>query len=241
MACACFSFNCSVLAVRGSSIDSQVEPVGEPDLDLRTPPHHRFTRQPVKYYRHHNPGTRPPNPGRAARPPTAPARGNPESADSSRSPSPDPGTQRRSQNLGVQCEKTCLATSASESKADVPLSPRDVVQYMLGLDSTCTAVTTASSPSTPQEFPQEARAGCQAARNMNLPNSRQSAEQSRALCRSPKTFPVEQNLSSPAHKILSGLKLRRSHSGKDEQLFVWGQIARHLTGIHCAHWRMLSH
>lgn len=219
MACACSSFNRSVLAVRGSSIDAQGEPVGGPDLDLRTLPHYRFTRQPVKYYRHHNPGTRPPNLGRAARP-TVPARGNPGSADSSRSPSPDPGTQRCSQNLSVQCEKTCLATSASENKADVPLSPRDVVQYMLGLDSTCTAVTTASSPCTPQEFPQEAGAGCQAARNMNLPTSRQSAEQSRALCRSPKTFTVEQNLSSPAHKILSGLKLRRSHSGKDEQLFV---------------------
>lgn len=218
MACACSSFNRSVLAVRGSSIDSQGEPVGEPDLALRTLPHYRFTRQPVKYYRHHNPGTRPPNPGRAARPLTAPARGNPGSADSSRSPSPDRG--RRYQNLGVQCEKTCLATSASESKADVPLSPRDVVQYMLGLDSTCTAVMTAPLPSTPQEFPQEAGAECQAAQNMNLPNSRQIAEQSRALCRSPKTLPVEQNLSSPAHKILSGLKLRRSHSGKDEQLFV---------------------
>lgn len=222
MAFVCSSFNRSVLAVRGSSIDSRGEPVGEPDLDPRTLPHYRFTRQPVKYYRHHNPGTRPPNPGRAARPQTAPARGNPGSAGSSRSPSPDPGRERCSQNLGFQCEKTCLATGTSESKADVPLSPRDVVQYMLGLDSTFTAVTTATSHSAPQpqEFPQEAGAGCQAAQNMNLPNSRPSAEQSRALCRSPKTFPVEQNLSSPAHKILSGLKLRRSHSGKDEQLFV---------------------
>lgn len=207
--------------MRGASSDPQGEPVGEPDLDLRTQPHYRFTRQPVKYYRHHNPVTRLTNPGRAARQPAAPARGSPGSADSSRSSSPEPGTQRLSQNVGVRCEKTHLtAANASESKVDVPLSPREVVQFMLGLDSTFTSAATATSPSTTQEFPRDMAAGCQADRDVNLPNNRQSAGQSRALCQSPKTLPVEHNLSSPAQKILSGLKLRRCHSGKDEQLFV---------------------
>ncbi len=198
--------------------------MGEPDSDLGTQPHYRFTRQPVKYYRHHNPGTRLSNPGRAVRQPAAPVRRRPGSADSSRSSSPEPGTQRLSQNLDVHCENTHQphqATSATDGKVDVPLSPRDVVQYMLGLDSAFTSAATATSSSTTQESSQEVAAGCQLADlNTNMSNNRQSAGQSRAPCQSPKTLPIEQNLTSPAQKILSGLKLRRSHSGKDEQLFV---------------------
>lgn len=210
-----------VLAIRGASSDPQGEPVGKPEFDLSTLPHYRFTRQPVKYYRHHNPGARLPNPGRTNRQPAAPARSGPGSADSSRSSSPEPGTQTLSQNLSARCEKTHLATDASETKVEVPLSPREVVQYMLGLDSTFTSAATATSPrTTTQESPLEVATGCQADRNVNLPNNRTCAGQSQALCRSPRTRPVENNLSSPAHKILSGLKLRRSHSGKDEQLFV---------------------
>ncbi|XP_051245241.1 GEM-interacting protein [Dicentrarchus labrax] len=207
----------AVLAMRGASSNPHSELVGEPDSHLATQPHYRFTRQPVKYYRHHNPGTRLPNLGRAARQPAAPARDSPGSADSSRSSSPEPGTQRLSQNLDVLCENTCQATFAGESKADVPMSPRDVVQYMLGLDSTFTSATTATSSSTTQE----AAAGCQTDRNITATcNNSQSPGQSRFLCESPKSLPVEHNLTSPAQKILSGLKLRRSHSGKDEQLFV---------------------
>lgn len=201
--------------MRGASGDPQGEPVGEPYSDLGTQPHYRFTRQPVKYYRHHNTGTRPPNPGRAARQPAAPARGSPGSADSSRSSSPDPATQRLSQNLDVHCENPRQATDAA-----VPLSPREVVQYMLGLDSTFTSAATAASSSTAQESSPEVAAGCRADRSVNLPGNRQSAGESRVPSQSPKTLPVEHNLSSPAQKILSGLKLRRSHSGKDEQLFV---------------------
>lgn len=218
----CAPFHVSVLAIRGASSDPQGEPVGEPEFNVSTQPHYRFTRQPVKYYRHHNPGTRLPNPARTARQPEARARSGPGSADSSRSSSPEPGTQRLSQNLSVQCEKTHLAADASETKADVPLSPREVVQYMLGLDSTVTSAATATSPSTTTEksHPKVAT-GCQADRNMNLPHNRTGAGvQSRVLYQSPKTLPFEHNLSSPAEKILSGLKLRRSHSGKDEQLFV---------------------
>ncbi|KAI3359725.1 hypothetical protein L3Q82_014094 [Scortum barcoo] len=213
----------AVLAMRGASCDPQGEPVGEPDPDLGIQPHYRFTRQPVKYYRHHNPGTRLSNPGRAARQPATPVRCRPGSADSSRSSSPEPETQRLSQNFDVQCEdihQPHRANIATESKGDAPLSPRDVVQYMLGLDSTYTSAATVTSPSATQKSSQEEGAGCQADLNINMSSNRQSAGQSRALCQSPKALPIEQNLTSPAHKILSGLKLRRSHSGKDEQLFV---------------------
>ncbi|XP_045895254.1 GEM-interacting protein isoform X2 [Micropterus dolomieu] len=164
--------------------------------------------------------------GRAARRSVAPARGIPGSADSSRSSSPEPGTHRLSQNLDVHCENTrhpCQphqATVATESKVVAPLSPRDVVQYMLGLDSTFTSVETATSSCATQESSQEVGAACQANLKINVSINSQSAGQSRALCQSPKKLPVEHNLTSPAQKILSGLKLRRSHSGKDEQLFV---------------------
>lgn len=195
--------------------------MGEPDSNLGNQPHYRFTRQPVKYYRHHNPGTRVSNPGRAARQPAASARASPGSADSSRSSSPEPGKQRLSQSLDVHSENTRQphqATDATGTKVDVPLSPREVVQYMLGLDSTFTSA--ATSHRTAQESSQEVATRCQAEQNIHLPNSRQSTGHSQALFQSPKTHPVEHNLSSPAQKILSGLKLKRSHSGKDEQLFV---------------------
>lgn len=209
--------------MRGASSDIQGEPVEEPDSVSVTQPHYRFTRQPVKYYRHHNPGTRLTNLGRAARQPAASARGHPGSADSSRSSSPEPGAQRLSQNLGVSCEnthQTHQATIAAENKADVPLSPAKVAQCMLGLDSTVTSVATKTPSGTTWESSQEAVAGCHPNVNINLSNNRQGAGHIKALCRSPKTLPVEHKLTSPAHKILSGLKLRRSHSGKDEQLFV---------------------
>lgn len=209
--------------MRGASSDPRGESAQEPNFDSGTQPHYRFTRQPVKYHRHHNTGTRLSNPGRVARQPVAPARGHPGSADSSRSSSPEPHTQRLSQNLDVHCESARQlhhVTAVTESKVDVPVSPREVVQYMLGLDSTLTSPAAARSSRTTQESTQEVAAGCQDDDNINLTNNRQTAGQSRVLCQSPKTIPLEHNLTSPAHKILSGLKLRRSHSGKDEQLFV---------------------
>ncbi|XP_069381480.1 GEM-interacting protein isoform X2 [Paralichthys olivaceus] len=214
----------AVLAMRGGSTDHQGEPVGEPDSDLGTQPRYRFTRQPVKYYRHNNPGTRLSNPGSAARQSPTPVRANPGSADSSRSSSPEPADQRPPQRLDVHFENAHLPLQsdiAAESKMDVPLSPREVVQYMLGLDSTFSSPVTVTSSGTTQGACQEvAAAGCQAALNPDLSKNRQSSGQSQALCHSPKTFPTEHNLSAPAQKILSGLKLRRSYSGKDEQLFV---------------------
>ncbi|KAK5913918.1 hypothetical protein CgunFtcFv8_008401 [Champsocephalus gunnari] len=62
--------------------------------------------------------------------------------------------------------------------------------------------------------------GVRVLRTQNMSCNRQGTGQRPALCQSPKTFPVEMNFTSPAQKILSGLKLRRSLSGKDEQLFV---------------------
>ncbi|XP_069004990.1 GEM-interacting protein [Embiotoca jacksoni] len=195
----------AVLAIRGASSDLQGESVGDPTSDLGTQPHHRFTRQPVKYYRHHNSGTRLCNPAHIARQPAAPVvRGHPESADSSRSSSPELGTQRLPQTLAVH-----QVTVATESKVDVPLSPREVVQYMLGLDSTLTSPEAATSSGTTQEL-------TPADQSTNLTNNRQN----RPLCQLTKTISLDHNLSSPAQKILSGLKLRRSQSGKDEQLFV---------------------
>ncbi|XP_035037422.2 GEM-interacting protein isoform X1 [Hippoglossus stenolepis] len=212
----------AVLAMRGGSTDHQGEPVGVPDSDLETQPRYRFTRQPVKYHRHHNAGIRLSNPGSAARQPSEPVRENPGSADSSRSSSPEPAAQRLPQRLDVHFENTHLPLhSDTESKTDVPLSPREVVQYMLGLDSTfASSGTVTSSGATQGACQEEAAAGCQAALNPNLTKSKQSSGQSQALCHPPKTFPTGHNLSAPAQKILSGLKLRRCHSGKDEQLFV---------------------
>uniref|UniRef100_UPI0037E95694 GEM-interacting protein n=1 Tax=Semicossyphus pulcher TaxID=241346 RepID=UPI0037E95694 len=209
----------AVLAMRGASSHPQGKPVGEPDCGLETQPHYRFTRQPVKYQRHHNPGPRLPNLCRAARQPADPARDCPGSADSSRSSSPEPGTPRLSQNSDVQSENTHIS-GAAESKVDMTLSPRQVVQYMLGLDSTFTSAATVTSSSTTQERAQVVAAGGQADLNTNHSNNRPRVGQSQALCQSSKTLPVEHKLTSPAQKILSGLKLRRSHSGKDEQLFV---------------------
>lgn len=93
----------------------------------------------------------------------------------------------------------------SQNKLDVPSNPCEVSQFMLGLESTgkSSGTTTMSS--------QKDTAGDRAHLNTNMSNNRQSA----GHCHSPKT-----NLTSPAQKILSGLKLRRRHSGKEEQLFV---------------------
>ncbi|XP_068606368.1 GEM-interacting protein [Brachionichthys hirsutus] len=205
----------AVLAITGVSDDPLSLLGGEPCLDLETQPHYRFTRQPVKYYRHHNPGARLPKPGCVVRPPAAPARGGLESPDSSHSSSPEQEMKRLYQNL-LQCEKTQQAhqdTVASISKADIPPSPREVVEYMLGLDAPL--VSGVLSPSTC--ITQELMAGCQASQIVQMSSDRQSSAHVRTLCQS---LPVERHQPSPAQIVLSGLKLKRSQSGKDEQLFV---------------------
>lgn len=211
----CHSLSHSVLAMRGASNDPHGEPPRESDLDPRNQPHYyRFTRQPVKYHRHQNPAARFASAGRAVRQPAEPQRADPGSADSSRSSSPEPRAERLPQASSVQSEQTCLLTDAP---ASVPPSPREVVQYMLGLDTPCTPAAGAASPRTTGHFPRNIKDE-QAGRSMTLPNLRQSVGLSHES--SVRTLPAEHNVTSPAQKILSGLKLRRSHSGKDEQLFV---------------------
>ncbi|XP_041861114.1 GEM-interacting protein [Melanotaenia boesemani] len=212
----------AVLAMRAASGDPRGESVLESASDLGIQPHYRFTRQPVKYHRHHNAEIRLCNPGCATKQPAAPTSVYQGSADSSRSSSPELGTQRLSSNFDACCEniqQPHQVTVNTESKVEVPLSPREVVQYMLGLDSTFTSAGAASSTA-PQKSTHEVATRWQADQNVNLNNNRQSTGQSYHLYASSKTVHVDHNLSSPAQKILSGLKLRRSHSGKDEQLFV---------------------
>lgn len=211
----------------GALSDPQGVSAGEPTSNLGAQPHYRFTRQPVKYHRHHNAGSRLPNPSRTARQVAAPDRAQPGSADSSCSSSPELRTQRLSHHSDAHFDFTHQprgVADAAEGKADMPLSPREVVQYMLGLESTFPSPGAAVASGTAEERVQEAAAGSLAEQSMSLSMSlstkRQSAGQSHSLCQSPKTIPVLHTVNSPAQKILSGLKLRRSHSGKDEQLFV---------------------
>lgn len=189
----------------GAQDDQEEEPV----VGMRTQTHYRFTRQPVKYYRHHNPRTRPHNQGYTSRQLEATTRGSLESADDSLSSSPEAVTQRMSHHLCTQSDKTSVDIAASGHRANAPLSPREVVQYMLGIDSTFSSAATEMSPYTTWDSTLEETNECQADRTMTRP-----------LSQAPKTFPTENNPSSRVHKILSGLKLRRSHSEKDEQLFV---------------------
>lgn len=195
--------------MREPSCDAEDDPVEDPVVDMMTQTHYRFTRQPVKYYRHHNPRTRLHNPGFTARKPGAPPGGSLESADDSLSSSPEAVTQRPSHHLFTQSDGTIADITASGHKSNAPLSPRELVQYMLGLDTTFTSAATETSPHTTCESPLEGADESQADRTMIRP-----------LNKTPKMCPTENNPASPAHSILSGLKLRRSHSGKDEQLFV---------------------
>lgn len=208
-----------VLAITGASSNNQEEWLGESESASVTQPHYRFTRQPVKYHRNHNAGMRLYNLNHATRPPATPARDQSGSADSSRSSSPEPRTHRFPQDVTSEGCQPNQVGNAEENKMNVPLSPREVVQYMLGLDSTFPSVATATPSSVTQESSQEPVAGNQTDLNIHPSNDKQSGLR-RAVCHSPRTVRVEHNLVSPAQKILSGLKLRRSHSGKDEQLFV---------------------
>lgn len=194
--------------------------VEESASDLTTQPHYRFTRQPVKYQRHHNLGPRLVNPDRAKKQPAAPLRDYQGSADSSRSSSPDPGTQRLSQTLdghSKNIQQSHQGAAATEGKTEVPLSPREVAQYMLGLDSAFTQPQAVGSST--QRSSQGVTAGQLTDQSVNINNNRHSTEK-KSQNLTPKSIHLEQNKTSPAQKILSGLRLRRSSSGKDEQLFV---------------------
>lgn len=179
---------CRVLALKEASNNTEEDPV-EPAFSSQ--PHYRFTRQPVKYHRHHNTAPRRSNP--VPKLESATSRSCPGSADSSRSSSPDPWTQRPPKTEKSSHSRKSII--GAEGKLDAPVSPREVVEYMLGLDS-----------------------GHKRDPGRNL---RLSSERGHDVGHSPKSHPsVEHIVTSPAQKILSGLKLRRSHSSKDEQLFV---------------------
>ncbi|KAK5612242.1 hypothetical protein CRENBAI_018759 [Crenichthys baileyi] len=211
----------AVLAMRATSSDSQGKAAGKSSSDSDTQPHYRFTRQPVKYHRYHNVGTRFSNPDFATSQPATPKRVGRWSADKSSSSSPEPGSQSVLQNLEGHCEiiqQPHQVTTTAEGKVDVPLSPREVVQYMLGVDTTVTSPGDAVPSSTTERSPHEMTRWGQADNNANLNSNRHSVGQNRIQY--PKTISAEHHLTSPAQKILSSLKLRRSHSEKEEQLFV---------------------
>lgn len=215
-----FAFFTLVLAVRASTSNPQGVSVRGSVPDVGTQPQYRFTRQPVKYYRHHNAGTRLSFPHCATRRAARPKRGSRESADSSRSPSPEPETQRCLQNSDGHRNNTQQphqVTPTAKGIKDSPLSPREVVEFMLGLDLV-TSPAAGTSSSTTQRSAEEVETWWQFDQNINMNNNRHCTGQN--LSSSPKNICFEHNLTSPAQKILSGLKLRRSHSGKDEQLFV---------------------
>ncbi|MEQ2215558.1 hypothetical protein XENOCAPTIV_002621, partial [Xenoophorus captivus] len=153
--------------------------------------------------------------------PATPKRVSHRSADNSSSSSPEPGSQSILQNLEGHYEiiqQPHHVTTMAEGKVDVPLSPREVVQYMLGVDTTVTSPGDAIPSSTTERSPHEMTRWRQADNNANLNSNRHSVGQNRIHY--PKTISAEHHLTSPAQKILSSLKLRRSHSEKEEQLFV---------------------
>uniref|UniRef100_A0A3B3ZRL6 Uncharacterized protein n=1 Tax=Periophthalmus magnuspinnatus TaxID=409849 RepID=A0A3B3ZRL6_9GOBI len=192
-------FICTIIEATNETKDDSVNSV------FSSQPHYRFTRQPVKYHRHHGnhssigPRRSNPIPERES----APSRSCPGSADSSRSSSPDPWTQRPPKSVNSRLPQQ--GVMGSEGTPNAPVNPREVVEYMLGLDSRFPVkVETAAEPKPDPN------------RNHRLPVDKGHGF---SHLSKPPIF-MEQIVTSPAQKILSGLKLRRSHSGKDEQLFV---------------------
>ncbi|XP_015243908.1 PREDICTED: GEM-interacting protein isoform X1 [Cyprinodon variegatus] len=213
----------AVLAMRSTACDPQGEAAGKTSLDSGTQPHHRFTRQPVKYHRYHNVGARFSNSDCVTRQPATPKRGSHRSACNSRSSSPELGSQRFLQSLEGQFEiiqQPYQVTTTAEGDVNIPLSPREVAQYMLGMDSTVLSSATLVSSTSTERSPQEVTRWSQANHNVNLNNNRHCVGMNCTHYACPKTPSAERNLTSPAQKILSSLKLRRSHSEKEEQLFV---------------------
>ncbi|KAM4535585.1 GEM-interacting protein isoform 1-T1 [Fundulus diaphanus] len=213
----------AVLVMRATSSDPQGKAAGKASSDSGTQPHHRLTRQHVKYHRYHNAGTRFSNTDCATRQPATPKWADHRSGDNSCSSSPELGSQRFLQNSEDRCEiiqQPHQVTTTAVGQVDVPLSPREVVQYMLGVDSTVTSPAAAVSSSTTERSTQEVTRWSQADHNVNFSNNQHSVGQNRIHYPCPKAVSAEHTVTSPAQKILSTLKLRRSHSEKEEQLFV---------------------
>ncbi|CAL8273688.1 unnamed protein product [Lota lota] len=209
----------AVVAVSGAAGALDSEAAGGAD----THSYYSFTRQPVKYQRHSTPGTGRPRPW--SRHPSAGGSDTEAQSGGSREPeNPEEGTPD-AQNLGVD-----------PGQGADPASPRAVVQHMLALDPVWTTTTapaasvsstTTSISTTPATTPHSTRDSGSGSKvdltTVNLSCGVEAAGHAAgraAMCQSPKRLSGEQPLSVPAQKILSGLKLRRSNSGKDEQLFV---------------------
>ncbi|XP_041736834.1 GEM-interacting protein-like isoform X1 [Coregonus clupeaformis] len=236
----------AVVAVRGASTEAAAlgDLVGDPEpgdsTSVGTQLWSHFSRQPVKYQRQPTPGLR-----RSAGTTRAGQLGEEEeedeeeeerrrnqsrSAGSSRSPSLDPGSQRR-RSLRLELPPTAHHL-LNQPGGHAPLSqterektrPYEVPQGRLRAGTVVvepsTAATTAveaeanPTPSTgAQEAGLRSRSATLSQLNMNQSNNRQGWVGER------RRQGGEEGLSGPARKILSGLKLRRSHSGL-QQHFV---------------------
>ncbi|KAJ3601631.1 hypothetical protein NHX12_032599 [Muraenolepis orangiensis] len=178
--------------------------------------YYTFTRQPVKYQRHprsqHRNRAGGPDPeaqrNGAANSPDREPRGSADSSSCGPSPDPqNPGEEsHRTQDIGVAPSEGAgqgAAGLAPERKAGDP-----VVEYTLVLDpvSGSTTTTTAATTTNTQDIG--------------------SGSEGKGAGQGPGRAAVRQlpnKLSGdrlPGEKVLSGLKLRRRRSGKDEQLFV---------------------
>lgn len=235
-------FASPVVAVRGASAEAAAlgDLVGGPEPgdspSVGTQPQSHFSRQPVKYQRQPTPGLR-----RSAGTTRAGQLGEEEdeeeeerrrnqsrSEDSSRSPSPDPGSQRRrSLRLELPPETTAYhllsqaGGHAPESQTEREKTrPYEVPQGRLRAGTVVvepSIAATAGAYPTPSTGAQEAglrsRSATLSQLNVNQSNNRQGWVGER------RRLSGEEGLSGPARKILSGLKLRRSHSGL-QQHFV---------------------
>lgn len=235
-----------VVAVRGASTEAAAlgDLVGGPEPgdspSVGTQPRSHFSRQPVKYPRQSTPGLR-----RSAGTTSAGQLGEEEddeeededeerkrnqarSADSSRSPSPEPVSQRmRILRLELPPETTAYhllsqaGGHAPESQTEREKTrPYEVPQGRLRAGTVVvepSIAATAGAYPTPSTGAQEAglrsRSATLSQLNVNQSNNRQGWVGER------RRLSGEEGLSGPARKILSGLKLRRSHSGL-QQHFV---------------------
>ncbi|KAJ8373191.1 hypothetical protein AAFF_G00270240 [Aldrovandia affinis] len=214
----------AVLAVREMAAPPPGDPYGEPEASLGTQPRGHFSRLPVKYLRQPTPAVRLRAGGLGGVRPVGDEgqgrveegdRGRPESADSSRSSSPESGAQRQAQPWPRSTAETTLllllrqdgqAPTARPSNQNLPSAAEHVAGPALVAGRTF------------EPYGEEVESGDQVDPLAKL-NSNQSNNRLRGGAQS-----LGQSVRPPgeqrtAHKILSGLKLRRSDSGKG-----WEQV-----------------
>ncbi|KAJ8254065.1 hypothetical protein COCON_G00206770 [Conger conger] len=212
----------AVLAVRGTMASHPSDPHGGPDVSLGPQPRGHFSRTPVKYQQHHIPAAL----LRAAGPQGG-YLGRDErqegvevgeiarlgSADSSCSSSPELGGQRQPHSPIESTSKTTILLSKAghapkdpSTSQNIPTAAKQEVAPALVASQTFALHE--------EEVEPEGRLDSMAELNSNQSNNRFGGR--------PQGF--SQSLRRPlgeqrsAQKILSGLKLRRSDSGKGEQI-----------------------